>query len=104
MRASAAGQQQETIAALKLRLAQADDRLGRLTDAYIDRLIEPELFEARKKRSSRSASISRPRLRAGRTENVTSAKNSPNSSNAQMARVWPTRAALSGKSVICWMR
>ena len=30
-------------------LSQIDDRIGRLTDAYIDRLIEQELFEARKK-------------------------------------------------------
>ena len=35
--------------ALNLRLSQIDDRIGRLTDAYIDRLIEQELFEARKK-------------------------------------------------------
>jgi len=49
VRANAAQQQQETIAALNLRLCQIDDRLSRLTDAYIDRLIELELFEARKK-------------------------------------------------------
>ena len=49
MRGDAAGQRQETIAALNLRLSQLDDRIGRLTDAYIGRLIEQELFEARKK-------------------------------------------------------
>lgn len=49
MRGDAAGQRQETVSALNLRLSQVDDRIGRLTDAYIDRLIEQELFEARKK-------------------------------------------------------
>jgi hypothetical protein len=49
MRGDAAGQRQKTIAALNLRLSQIEDRLGRLTDAYIDRLIEEELFEGRKK-------------------------------------------------------
>jgi site-specific DNA recombinase len=49
MRGDAAGQRQKRIAALNLQLSQVDDRLGRLTDAYIDRLIEQELFEARKK-------------------------------------------------------
>ena len=34
--------------ALALRLKQLDDRLNRLTDAYIDRLIEKDLFETRK--------------------------------------------------------
>jgi hypothetical protein len=31
-----------------LRLSQLDERLGRLTDAYIDRVIERDLFEQRK--------------------------------------------------------
>ncbi|MDE2133932.1 MAG: recombinase family protein [Alphaproteobacteria bacterium] len=34
---------------LKLRLAQCDDRLSRLTDAYIDQTIDKELFENRKR-------------------------------------------------------
>jgi hypothetical protein len=33
---------------LRLRLAQNQDRLRRLTDAYIDRMIDKELFEERK--------------------------------------------------------
>ncbi|MGA7673679.1 MAG: recombinase family protein [Rhizomicrobium sp.] len=33
---------------LKLRLAQCEERLARLTDAYIDRTIDKELFESRK--------------------------------------------------------
>ena len=42
-------EEQEKIAtALTLQLAQIDDRLNRLTDAYIDRLIEKNLFEQRK--------------------------------------------------------
>jgi|SRR5579863_405834 len=49
MRCDVDGQRQEIIAALKLRLFQVDDRIGRLTDAYIDRLIEQDLFEVRKK-------------------------------------------------------
>jgi site-specific DNA recombinase len=48
MRGDAAGQRQEAIAGLTLRLAQSADRLSRLTDAYIDRLIEQDLFETRK--------------------------------------------------------
>jgi site-specific DNA recombinase len=49
MKDNAAGRREETVAALKLRLAQTEDRIGRLTDAFIDRLIEKDLFEARKK-------------------------------------------------------
>ena len=49
MRGDAAGQRQKTIAALKLRLSELEGRLNRLTDAYIDRLIEQDLFESRKK-------------------------------------------------------
>ncbi|HEX4134624.1 MAG TPA: recombinase family protein [Bryobacteraceae bacterium] len=49
MRGDATGQRQATVAGLKLRLSQVDDRIGRLTDAFIDRLIEEALFEARKK-------------------------------------------------------
>jgi len=33
---------------LRLRLSQLNDRIGRLTDAYIDRVIEKDLFEERK--------------------------------------------------------
>lgn len=39
---------EETVRALKLRIAQVDDRVARLTDAYVDRLIERDLFEERK--------------------------------------------------------
>lgn len=39
----------KAVAALKLRLAQIDQRTNRLTDAYIDRLIEKDMFEERKK-------------------------------------------------------
>ena len=43
------GKQQETqIKALTLRLDQLQDRLARLTDAYIDKVIEKEIFEERK--------------------------------------------------------
>jgi site-specific DNA recombinase len=48
MRGDANGQRQELVTALKLRLSQIDERLGRLTDAYIDRVIEKDLFETRK--------------------------------------------------------
>jgi len=41
--------QAEAVRSIELRLGQLDDRLGRLTDAYIDRLLEAELFEQRKK-------------------------------------------------------
>jgi hypothetical protein len=40
---------EETAAALKLGLAQIEERTIRLTDAYIDRLIEKDTFEVRKK-------------------------------------------------------
>lgn len=39
----------DAVRSLDLRLRQLDDRLGRLTDAYIDRLLERQLFEERKK-------------------------------------------------------
>jgi len=40
--------QADTVNSLKLQLGQAAERLNRLTDAYIDRLIEKDLFEQRK--------------------------------------------------------
>jgi site-specific DNA recombinase len=49
MRGNTAGQRQELLTSLKLQLSQVADRLDRLTDAYIDRLIDQEVFEARKK-------------------------------------------------------
>src|SRR5439155_5432907 len=43
------GQQKEAqIQAINLNLSQLQDRLSRLTDAYIDRMIEKEIFEQRK--------------------------------------------------------
>lgn len=41
-------ERENTVAALNLRLNQLQDRLNRLTDAYLDRLIEKDLFEQRK--------------------------------------------------------
>jgi len=40
--------QANSVAALELQLVHIDERLNRLTDAYIDRLIEKDLFEQRK--------------------------------------------------------
>jgi site-specific DNA recombinase len=40
--------QEEAIAGIQLKLGQIDDRLNRLTDAYIDRVLDKEAFEARK--------------------------------------------------------
>ncbi len=40
--------QENLLAALNLQSAQLDERLNRLTDAYIERLIDKELFEQRK--------------------------------------------------------
>jgi len=34
---------------MQLRLAKCEDRLARLTDAFVDQLIDKELFEARKR-------------------------------------------------------
>jgi site-specific DNA recombinase len=41
--------QKETARALKLRIAQVDERVGRLTDAYVNQVIDREIFEERKK-------------------------------------------------------
>jgi hypothetical protein len=41
-------QAEDAINGLKLKLGQIDDRLNRLTDAYIDRLVERDTFEQRK--------------------------------------------------------
>src|SRR5262249_4953668 len=41
-------EKESQINALSLRLNQIQDRIGRLTDAYIDRVIEKEIFEERK--------------------------------------------------------
>ncbi len=49
IRANARSHKAEAINALNLRATQIEDRLARLTDAYIDRLIDAELFEERKK-------------------------------------------------------
>lgn len=48
-RSDTAGQQQEAVAGVKLLLSQTEDRLDRLTDTYIDRLIDRDAFETRKK-------------------------------------------------------
>src|ERR1039457_2840386 len=48
MKLSNTAEQEKIVAALTLQLAQIEDRLNRLTDAYIDRLIEKDLFEQRK--------------------------------------------------------
>ena len=40
--------QEDAVNGLKLQLGQIDERLNRLTDAYIDRLIERDIFEQRK--------------------------------------------------------
>ena len=49
LRGGAARQRDDVVAALRLRLSQVEDRLSRTTDAYIDRLIDQEMFEGRKK-------------------------------------------------------
>jgi DNA invertase Pin-like site-specific DNA recombinase len=46
--ADSRNQAEDAINALKLRLGQIDDRLNRLTDAYIDRLVDKDVFEQRK--------------------------------------------------------
>lgn len=43
------GERESFMRGLGLRLKQFDDRLARLTDAYVDRLIEKETFEDRKR-------------------------------------------------------
>jgi len=49
IRGNTAKYQQDILCSLNLRIAQIEDRVNRLTDAYIDRLIEQDVFEARKK-------------------------------------------------------
>jgi hypothetical protein len=41
-------QQEQAVASCKLQLSQIDQRTNRLTDAYIDRLIDKDVFEQRK--------------------------------------------------------
>src|SRR5207244_3819265 len=48
MRAQSGKHQEEMIKALELRLAQLDDRLSRLTDAYLEQVLDRDLFEQRK--------------------------------------------------------
>ena len=48
MRETWAGQQEEEIRSMKLRLDQIKDRLNRLTDAYLDRALDKTMFEERK--------------------------------------------------------
>jgi hypothetical protein len=49
MRAEDTQHQEDAVKALQLKLGQIDERLNRLMDAYIDRLLEKDSFEARKK-------------------------------------------------------
>jgi site-specific DNA recombinase len=49
MRAEDTQHQDDAVKALQLKLGQIDERLNRLTDAYIDRMLEKDSFEARKK-------------------------------------------------------
>ncbi len=48
MKLHAIEEQEKIVNGLTLQVAQIDERLNRLTDAYIDRLIEKDLFEQRK--------------------------------------------------------
>src|SRR5581483_3675783 len=48
MRLHKVEEQETMVNSINLQIAQADDRLNRLTDAYIDRLIEKNIFEQRK--------------------------------------------------------
>lgn len=48
LREEDAKHQEETVAALRLHLGQIEERLNRLTDAYIDRVLDKDAFEARK--------------------------------------------------------
>jgi len=50
LRADWADQREAHLNSVNLRLAQIQDRLGRLTDAYLDGVLEKELFEERKAR------------------------------------------------------
>lgn len=49
LRADRQQQADHAINSLRLRLGQLDERMNRLTDAYVDRLIERDVFEQRKK-------------------------------------------------------
>lgn len=49
LRENADRKQEEAVNALQLRLGQIRDRLDRLTDAYVDRLIDKDLFEERQR-------------------------------------------------------
>jgi hypothetical protein len=48
LKADSLKQAEDAINSLKLKLGQIDDRLNRLTDAYIDRLVERDIYEQRK--------------------------------------------------------
>ncbi len=48
LRSDAIQRQEEMVASLELQIKQLEDRLTRLTDAYIDRLIDKDTFEQRK--------------------------------------------------------
>ena len=48
MQADSHKQAEDAIKGLTLKLGQIEDRLNRLTDAYIDRLVEKDIFEQRK--------------------------------------------------------
>ena len=48
LRVNSAAERVATERALALRIAEVKDRLNRLTDAYIDRLIDKDIFEARR--------------------------------------------------------
>jgi DNA repair exonuclease SbcCD ATPase subunit len=48
LKADSHKQAEDAINSLKLKLGQIDDRLNRLTDAYIDRLVERDIYEQRK--------------------------------------------------------
>ncbi len=48
LRVKWADEKQAALAALRLQFSQADERLNRLTDAYLDQIIDKQLFEQRK--------------------------------------------------------
>lgn len=62
--------QENILAALQLQLSQGDERINRLTDAYIDRLIDKELFEQRKNTLLLERAETQSKLKQWRTGNM----------------------------------
>ena len=86
---------------LNLKIQQITERLNRLTDAYLDQVLDRDLFEERKAAMIFERRAIEDTLRDTRRTDTQFRKNWQNSSNSQEVRIHCTKTRTMRKLVIC---